>query len=191
MNFETPSQDPDNNKEIENKKEIIKFPQSIDAIRALQNKLQEYKQRPDSLDRNYKVAVLGKLLTKGEVNKESIALELKERFGSLDIAIFKNAYGVIEDYATNEGLHTMGGTGLKTEKQDIFNKEIKDVENFEELFEILRFKGGLSGSSRHYSAEELIEKIENYRKSGYGIILKEITRTDGLRDKVEELFNKI
>ena len=40
-------------------------------------------------------------------------------------------------------------------------EEIKDARSFKELFEILKRKGGLTGSDgTFYSAEELIERIQ-------------------------------
>lgn len=97
----------------------------------------------------------------------------------------------------NEELNTSYITrsyGLRDKVEELLNKEsikeIKDVQSLEELYKVLKYKGGLDGSYRHYSAEELIQKIENYRESRFEIILGEITRANGLRDKVEELLKK-
>jgi hypothetical protein len=43
-------------------------------------------------------------------------------------------------------------------------EEIKDARSFKELFEVLKRKGGLTGSDgTFYSAEELIERIQKLR----------------------------
>jgi hypothetical protein len=69
-------------------------------------------------------------------------------------------------------------------------EEIKDAGSFEELFEILKRKGGLTGSDgTFYSAEELIERIQKLR-SGEVEDLAILTRSEGLRDKVEELLKR-
>jgi hypothetical protein len=69
-------------------------------------------------------------------------------------------------------------------------EEIKDARSFKELFEILKKKRGLTGSDgTFYSAEELIERIQKLR-SGEVENLAILTRSEGLRDKVEELLKR-
>jgi hypothetical protein len=69
-------------------------------------------------------------------------------------------------------------------------EEIKDARSFKELFEILKRKGGLTDSDgTFYSAEELIERIQKLR-SGEVEDLAILTRSEGLREKVEELLKR-
>jgi hypothetical protein len=69
-------------------------------------------------------------------------------------------------------------------------EEIKDARSFKELFDILKKKRGLTGSDgTFYSAEELIERIQKLR-SGEVEDLAILTRSEGLRDKVEELLKR-
>lgn len=82
--------------------------------------------------------------------------------------------------------------GLRDKLKELLDKEvaqkIKKAQSFEELYKIIESIGGLDGSHRYYSAEELISRINDYKKSGYEIFLKRITGANDLRDKVEELF---
>ncbi len=69
-------------------------------------------------------------------------------------------------------------------------QEIKDARSFKELFDILKKKGGLTGSDgTFYSAEELIERIQKLRSGEVGN-LAILTRSEGFRDKVEELLKR-
>jgi hypothetical protein len=69
-------------------------------------------------------------------------------------------------------------------------EEIKDARSFKELFDILKKKRGLTGSDgTFYSAEELIERIQKLR-SGEVEDLAILTRSEGLREKVEELLKR-
>ena len=69
-------------------------------------------------------------------------------------------------------------------------QEIKDARSFKELFDILKKKGGLTDSDgTFYSAEELIERIQKLR-SGEVEDLAILTRSEGLREKVEELLKR-
>ncbi|MBT9144063.1 MAG: hypothetical protein DDT29_02477 [Dehalococcoidia bacterium] len=119
----------DKNKEnIESPK--IKFPEDITKVKSLQEKLAEYKERlgtqmkkdphkvPELFtDTNYKIAVLEKLLTDGEVNTHELSRELNEKYGGFNVDDFNNACAVIEDYAKTGGKEVTGGTGLKFEKK--------------------------------------------------------------------------
>ena len=69
-------------------------------------------------------------------------------------------------------------------------EKIEDARSFKELFEILKKKRGLTGSDgTFYSAEELIERIQKLRL-GEVEDLAILTRSEGLRDKVEELLKR-
>jgi hypothetical protein len=69
-------------------------------------------------------------------------------------------------------------------------QEIKDARSFKELFDILKKKGGLIGSDgTFYSAEELIERIQKLRL-GEVEDLAILTRSEGFREKVEELLKR-
>jgi len=119
----------DKNKEnIESPK--IKFPEDINIVKALQGKLAEYKERlgaqmkkdlykaPELFtDTNYKIAVLEKLLTDGEVDTHELSRELNEQYGGFSVEDFDNACAVIEDYAKTGGKEVTGGTGLKFEEK--------------------------------------------------------------------------
>jgi hypothetical protein len=86
-------------------------------------------------------------------------------------------------------------------------KEIRDAQNFDELFYVLDEKGKIIGGHKEYSAEELKKRINDTILDFHShaideetdpleqmqLIKKElgaITRTDGLRDKVSELLYK-
>lgn len=94
----------------------IKFPENIEMVKALQEKLAEYKNRlvlqkeknphrpPETFtDTNYKIAVLEKLLTDGEVSAYKLFEELLEKDGSLNEGVFENALAVISDYVQTGG----------------------------------------------------------------------------------------
>jgi len=69
-------------------------------------------------------------------------------------------------------------------------RKIADAKSFKELFEILREKGGVTGSDgTFYSADELIKRIGKLRK-GEEIDFAILTRSEGLREKVMELLEK-
>lgn len=65
---------------------------------------------------------------------------------------------------------------------------IKRAGNFGELYGALREIGGLQGSHTWYGASQLIEIIDAVR--GGRLSLNYITRTGGLRSKVEELLQE-
>jgi hypothetical protein len=78
----------------------------------------------------------------------------------------------------------------KTKKMPQEPQEIKDARSFKELFDILKKKGGLTGSDgTFYSAEELIERIQKLRL-GEVEDLAILTRSEGFREKVEELLKR-
>lgn len=63
---------------------------------------------------------------------------------------------------------------------------ISETKSFDELYSYLAAHGGMQGSNRHFSAQELFVLI-NKVMSGEGEV-DTITRTEGLRDKVDELL---
>jgi len=71
----------------------------------------------------------------------------------------------------------------KTESQK--QEKILESTTWESLFESIRFAETLSGSNEDFSAQELIDRIIGVRDGSQRI--DRITRTYGLRDKVQEL----
>lgn len=66
---------------------------------------------------------------------------------------------------------------------------------FEDLFVSIKAEGEIQGSSRKYTAEELIERINEVRKlfkegKGVSFDLNMITNTNKIRDKVRDLIEK-
>ncbi|HOX10819.1 MAG TPA: hypothetical protein P5323_04025 [Candidatus Moranbacteria bacterium] len=163
----------DKNKEnIESPK--IKFPENINIVKALQGKLAEYKERlgaqmkedpykaPELFtDTNYKIAVLEKLLTDGEVNTHELSRELNEKYGGFSVGDFDNACAVIEDYTKTGGKEVAGGTGLKFEKKQEEQKKEGNEDTIEKLTP---------------------ENIENSVKSGKPIEVK-VQRSSGEIEK--------
>lgn len=108
----------------------IEFPQDIETVKKMQNKLKDYKQRLESqkskidphkapeqvfqmlADTHYKIAVLEKLLLEGSVDAHQLSRELNEKDGQFDIEAFENACGVIEDYSTTGGKRVTGSAGF-------------------------------------------------------------------------------
>ncbi len=109
----------------------IEFPNNIDTIKKLQDKLKEYRQRlevqkkgidqyksPEQIfqrlaDSHYKIAVVEKLLLEGVVDIHELSRELNEKDGQFDSSAFSNACAVIEDYSKTGGKSIVGRTGLK------------------------------------------------------------------------------
>lgn len=84
-------------------------------------------------------------------------------------------------------------------------EQIAEVQNFDELYAVLRQVGSLKGSQKEYSAEELIKDIVLMRSTMESVIpatreklfgvdrppiLQIITGTGGLRDKVKVLLEE-
>lgn len=65
---------------------------------------------------------------------------------------------------------------------------IEEASSFDDLYETLRQIGGVEGTGKFYPAQKLIECIDGVR-SGL-ISIGYVTRTHGLRDKVEQLLLK-
>jgi len=106
---------------------IMKLPEDKTIVIALRDKLAEYRKRLEKqkekdlykapeffTDMNYKIAVLDRLLTTGEVNTYELSRELNLMYKGFDSSVFNNACAVIEDYILTGGKKVSGGTGLKT-----------------------------------------------------------------------------
>jgi hypothetical protein len=86
------------------------------------------------------------------------------------------------------GFQKRGPESKKTIREQ--PKEIKDARSFKELFDILKKKGGLTGSDgTFYSAEELIRRIGKIRR-GEETDLAILTRSEGFREKAAELLER-
>ena len=105
----------------------IKFPENIETVKALQDKLAEYKNRlklqreekpfkaPESFtDTNYKIAILERLLLEGEVDTHDLSRELHKKDKFVDATHFENACAVINDYVKTGGKHVRGGSGIRS-----------------------------------------------------------------------------
>jgi len=66
------------------------------------------------------------------------------------------------------------------------NKKIPETKSFEDLVKLIDEKGGVQGKQEFFSAEKLKNIISRVRKGELDIT--HITRTDGLRQKVEDLI---
>jgi len=64
-------------------------------------------------DTNYKIAVLEKLLTDGEVESDDLLSEIKMKYGIVDKECFNNAFAVIKDYVETGGSGVVGGRLIK------------------------------------------------------------------------------
>lgn len=123
----------------------IEFPEDMAIVRALQNKLTEYKERLEKqtkdnpykapevfADTKYKITILEELLTKGEVDGEKLFKKItntgKEAF---NFDAYNEAYKVIEDYAKTGGKGVVGGTGLKLEQRQNKKDDESGKENIE------------------------------------------------------------
>ncbi len=54
---------------------------------------------------------------------------------------------------------------LENEEEMPLEGEITDVSNFDELYDLIKQKGGVTGSKQKYKAEYLIVVIEDFRKT--------------------------
>ncbi len=103
---------------------------------------------------------------------------------------FLKAYSffVQENQEINEGGRVAEGFDIKDnnmEGKDLF----KSVRSFDELIQKIQEENiSLSGSSQSYTPETLLEIINKIRSKELDISF--ITRSGGLRDKVNELLNK-
>lgn len=91
------------------------------------------------------------------------------------------AANITETHFTEPGVEVM------TEAELAFAKKVSDCKNFDALFDLLRSKtDGILGTSRTYTPEEVIVRIERVR-NGHDV-LQRVTRTFGLNEKVAELL---
>jgi hypothetical protein len=110
----------------------ITLPDDEDIIKALQDKLAEYRERLEkqraegpyrepsrfSNDMEYRIAILEKLLTDEKVDAQKLSEEIREKYGDyLDTRTFENSSAVVKNYAETSGKDLKGGTGLKFEKK--------------------------------------------------------------------------
>lgn len=82
---------------------------------------------------------------------------------------------------------------LSFDRLDRFNRQpkVSDIassENFHQLFYTLNKLGGIQGSETYYPKDYLISVIKKYLKDNGEADIKNITRSAGLRDVVQELF---
>jgi hypothetical protein len=100
----------------------IKLPDDPARVEDLKLKLEEYrnrleKQKGGKLDTVYKAAILGSLLSSGEIKSEDIAKELSDLHNGINRKDFENAVAVINDYIKTGGkLTSKPGMGLKKKK---------------------------------------------------------------------------
>jgi hypothetical protein len=103
---------------------LIRMPDSLDRVKRLQSKLNEYRQRLDDIehgdpgkkkqlleDTSYKIRLLETLLLEGEVHTCRLWEELGCE-GGRDLSVYVDACAVIYDYCRNGGKKVKGGTGL-------------------------------------------------------------------------------
>lgn len=77
---------------------------------------------------------------------------------------------------------------LNRVREDFQKKEqgnIQSATSLPELYKILKENGGMQGSTEHYSADQIWDRIRAYVNGE--VDENVITRTDGLREKVKEL----
>lgn len=86
-----------------------------------------------------------------------------------------------------ESSKNLGTNEVKDE--DKLSKELAAVRNREELFGVLDKTGGIEGSKQFFTAEELKQLITAVLDKGERIFLGGITRTGGLRKKVEQIMD--
>ena len=113
----------------EQKGPIIELPVDPQTVEKLRRKLAEYKDRLEQFkkdnihkhpelvllettDTRYKIAVLEKVI-EGNGDAWTIGREIDKQDGNLDLLVFQNACGVIEDYCKTGGNKTIRSTGLK------------------------------------------------------------------------------
>ncbi len=90
-------------------------------------------------------------------------------------------------FKENGGVNFGFNPEQKESLEDQTAELINNTSTIIELKELLSSIGGIQGSKKFYSSEELIEIIERVENNTGNI--DEITRTCGLRSKVEELLN--
>jgi hypothetical protein len=69
-----------------------------------------------------------------------------------------------------------------------FEHEVSNAHSFQDIYDALIKSGHIIGTKGIYTAQEMINLIENYHNTGSEDALIQVTRTGGLRDKVFDLF---
>ena len=113
---------------------IINLPGDKELVEKLTQKLAEYKERQEDIERrrgggapeqnepllarardlHYKTAVLERLLQGGAVSSEMLRAQMKQEDGeAFGTEAFDNAIGVVDAYANGRESMLDGGTGLK------------------------------------------------------------------------------
>jgi hypothetical protein len=67
-------------------------------------------------------------------------------------------------------------------------QEMSAQEKLESLLEDIKDKGGLQGSKKFYNYLEIKAQVDGVLESGNPLKLDSVTRTEGLRDAVREVF---
>lgn len=162
-----------NTNEKEQKGPKIILPKDEALVRALQDKLEEYKKRLISrqqkdfykapelfTDTNYKIAILENLLLDGEVDTYAISKKLMQIYGFVDAQTFENACRVIEEYAKDGGRSVRGGTGLKI-KETIINSQPETPKEVEPLVDTSKEEGALSETQQSSGTEKIADVAES------------------------------
>jgi len=88
----------------------------------------------------------------------------------------------------------------KSKEEEIENLELKyaNAGNWEELYELIKSTGMIETSAGKKDPQKIIDRIEGIKRvaikevilndTTLEIILRDVTHTDGLRDKVKELI---
>lgn len=94
----------------------IKLPNDEKLVTALTSKLAEYGERlkndPDDISDSYKYKVLERLLNNGFIRPADLSRELAREGEEISVDLFKNACGVIRNYAEDNIEGNKDGTGL-------------------------------------------------------------------------------
>ena len=193
--FEQPREE--SQPEVAPKLEKILFPLfDPAAVKALQEKLEEYKGREQTPHTRYGAALINELLVRGNTDQSlswNLVAEDMQEGREFDQAAFENVFQVVKDYADNAGKNVDGGTGFNRERHLPIGERIRGAETLEQICDALRDTEGLQGSKKFYTAEELVELIQNAKVDktfGVGDNLSRITNTWGLRDKVAEILRR-
>jgi hypothetical protein len=120
----------------------------------------------------------------GDVKGAARILNLPEGFvRPIDILIYFAKKNHIPLYLVNKEFTDQKVVWPTEEQRKI---TFSQARNFRELYSLIDYRGGVQGSQEFYEPQVLkglIEKVKNGQMS-----IKHITRTDGLRDQVEELI---
>lgn len=166
------------------------------AVEALREKLEEYKGREQTAHNRYGAALIDEILAKGATDQSLSWTLISEDMSAgreFDQAAFENVFQVVRDYAENAGKNVDGGTGFNRERRLPIGERIRNAETLEQICDALKDAGGLQGSQKFYTGEELVTLIQSAKIDktfGAGDSLQRITNTWGLRDKVAEILRR-